>query len=389
MSETDAGHAGPEEVMPLAGVRVVALEQAVAAPLATRHLADLGADVVKIERPGEGDFARHYDGVVLGQSAYFVWLNRGKRSVALDLGMAADRSALDALLGRSDVFVHNLGPGAAERLGLDHARIERRWPRLIGCAISGYGPDGPYARRKGFDLLLQGESGLMSVTGTGDAPAKVGISIADIAAGMYALTSILAALRRRELTGKGSAIEISLLDCLAEWMSVPTYQARYGDGPPPRCGMRHAAIVPYGPYRTADGQVNLAVQNAGQWRRLCEQVLGRPELADEPDFATNAARVANRERLEREIEGILGSFSRLEAERRLLVADVPFGEINDVADLLAHPQLLERGRWWDVPTAAGAVRTIMPPFNILGLPERPLPVPELGEHTEAVLEELS
>jgi crotonobetainyl-CoA:carnitine CoA-transferase CaiB-like acyl-CoA transferase len=373
---------------PLAGIQVVALEQAVAAPLCTRHLADLGADVVKVERPDGGDFARHYDSVVQGQSAYFVWLNRGKRSAALNVKAPADRALLDALLARADVFVHNLGPGAVERLGLGWETLHARWPRLISCAISGYGPDGPYRDRKAFDLLLQGESGVISVTGTPEAPAKPGISIADICAGMYSFSAVLAALYERERTGQGTLIEISMLECLAEWMMPPVYHQLYGGTPPPRTGMRHNLIVPYGPYRAGDGWVNLAVQNEGQWRRLCAVVLRRPELADHPRYCTNELRVQHRDSLEPLIEEILAADTRASALARLEEADVPYGALNDVADLIAHPQLAARDRWYDVPSPAGPIRAFRPPFNLRGLPQPAGGVPAIGEHTEALRREL-
>jgi crotonobetainyl-CoA:carnitine CoA-transferase CaiB-like acyl-CoA transferase len=373
---------------PLAGLRVVAVEQAVAAPLCTRHLADLGADVVKVERPGGGDFARHYDGVVLGQSAYFVWLNHGKRSVTLDLGRDNERVALERLLDRADIFVHNLAPGAAERLGLNHRAVRADRRALVSCAISGYGPGGPYTDRKGFDLLLQGESGLISVTGTPEAPAKVGISVADLCAGMYALSAVLAALHRRERTGDGATIDISLLDCLAEWMSVPALQLRYGGKAPARVGTRHASIVPYGPYRTADGMVNLAVQNESQWRRFCATVLRRPALGDDPELAGNERRVRDRARLEELIDECLADVTTTEVERRLAAADVPCGALNDVQGLLDHRQLAARDRWWDVASPAGPVRSVRPPFNIDGMAAHAGRVPDLGEHTAEVLEDV-
>ena len=366
---------------PLAGVRVIAVEQAVAGPLCTRHLADLGARVIKVERPGGGDFARSYDTVVAGQSAYFVWLNRSKESVVLDLATEAGRDALAALLDGADVLVQNLGPGVLDRLGFGEGALAGRWPSLVRCGISGYGTDGPYRDRKGFDLLLQGESGLIATTGTREAPAKVGISIADISAAMYALSSILAALRRRDATGEGASIEISMLDCLAEWMSVPLAWAASDAGAPPRQGVRHATIVPYGPFATADGQVNLAVQNAAQWQRLCRSVLERPDLVDDPAFASNEQRVRNREQLEPIIEGILGALPRPEVEARLEAADVPFGALNEVADVLTHPQLLARDRWFEVGSPGGPVRALRPPFGIAGMPLRADPVPALGEHS--------
>lgn len=376
-------------MLPLDGMRVVALEQAVAGPLCTRHLADLGADVVKVERPGGGDFARRYDSVVKGQSAYFVWLNRGKRSIALDLSLAADRALLDRLLDRADVFVHNLGPGAVERLGLGWDALHARWPRLISCSISGYGLAGPYRERKAFDLLLQAESGVMAVTGTPEQPAKVGISIADIGGGLYACASILAALRLRDADGQGRFIDISLLDCLAEWIMVPAYQQMYAGEAPRRAGMRHSTIVPYGPYRCADGHVTLAVQNEGQWTRLCELVLERPELARDPRFATNELRARGRNELEAIVEEVLAGLTRRAVEEKLAAADVPFAALNGVADLVAHPQLAARERWADAATPGGPVRAVVPPFNIRSAEPRMGRVPELDEDGDDIRREVA
>jgi crotonobetainyl-CoA:carnitine CoA-transferase CaiB-like acyl-CoA transferase len=374
--------------LPLAGVRVLAWEHAVAAPLATRHLADLGADVVKVERPG-GDFARDYDSAVNGLSAYFVWLNRGKRSVVLDLKSADGRTAFDRLLDRSDVFVHNQGPGAAERLGCGFADLHARNPRLISCAISGYGPDGPHRERKAYDLLLQGEAGVLSLTGTPEAPAKVGISIADIASGMYAFCSVLAALYRRTASDEGAEIQISMLEALVEWVMPAAYVQRYTGKSPARTGERSNFIVPYGAYAVGDGgRVNLAVQNDGQWRRLCQVVLRRAELADAPRFATNELRLKNRAELEPLIESLLAQSTREQVEQRLTEADVPFGSINELADVLAHPQLAARERWFDVDSPVGALQAFQHPMNIEGLERPSSRVPALGEHTDQVLAEL-
>jgi itaconate CoA-transferase len=384
---------------PLHGVRVVALEQAVAAPLCTRHLADLGADVVKIERPDGGDFARHYDAAVHGESAYFVWLNRGKRSVALDLGSADGRAVFERLLGTADVLVHNLGPGAIERLGFGEDRLRARWPRLISCAISGFGGDGPFRDHKAFDLLVQGESGLVSVTGPPDQPSRVGISIADIAAGMYALASILAALVERQETGTGRALEVAMLDALAEWMAVPALYERYAGGTPRGAALRHPTIAPYGSYETVDGRsILVAVQNDAQWRRFCALVLELPAAADDPRFSSNPRRVANRDELEAMIGDRLGRLDRSSLVARLERADVPFGSVNGVGDLIAHPQLAARGRWIEVATPSGVA--ILPRSPLDGVarggsagaagaaaPE-PGPVPSAGEHTAEVLHEL-
>ncbi|HEY8864639.1 MAG TPA: CaiB/BaiF CoA-transferase family protein [Candidatus Dormibacteraeota bacterium] len=374
---------------PLSGVRVVALEQAVSAPLCTRHLADLGADVIKIERPPDGDFARRYDSVVNGQSAHFVWLNRGKRSVELDAGTPAGKRVMSALMSKADVFVHNLGPGAVDRLGFGWQEIHSRWSSLISCAISGYGPDGPYSGRKAFDLLLQGEAGVLAVTGTTDQPAKVGVSIADICSGMYALSAIIAALYDRRRTGDGRRIEISMFESLAEWMTVPVYYQVYSGQPPLREGMRHSVIAPYGPYRAGDGGlVNLGVQNEAQWRRLCEQVLDKPDLVTDPRFAGNELRVRNRLELEPLIEGILSRWTSAEIEARLAAADIPYGHVNTVAELVEHQQLAARKRWLEINTEAGLVRALAHPFNISGLSQARGAVPRLGEHTSEVMAEL-
>jgi crotonobetainyl-CoA:carnitine CoA-transferase CaiB-like acyl-CoA transferase len=377
------------QALPLAGIRVVAWEHAVAAPLATRHLADLGADVVKVERPGGGDFARDYDSAVNGLSAYFVWLNRGKRSVVLDVKQPRERHAFDLLLQRADVFVHNQGPGAAERLGCTYAELSVQNPRLIGCAISGYGPDGPHRDRKAYDLLLQGEAGVISLTGTPEAPAKVGISVADIASGMYAFSSILAALYQRQTTGKGAEIQISMLESLVEWVMPAAYVAQYAGRSPARTGARHNFIVPYGGYRVGDGSsVNLAVQNDGQWRRLCAIALRQPDLADDPRFMTSELRLANREVLEPIIESLLANDTRETAEARLIDADVPFGTVNDLQAVLHHPQLEARSRWFDIDSPVGALRALHHPLNIKDLPRPDAAVPALGQHTRDVFTEL-
>jgi crotonobetainyl-CoA:carnitine CoA-transferase CaiB-like acyl-CoA transferase len=376
-------------MLPLEGVRVIAWEHAVAAPLATRHLADLGADVVKVERPNGGDFARGYDSAVQGISAHFVWLNRGKRSVVLDLKDDQGRANFFRLLERADVFVHNQGPGAADRLGASHAELSTRNPRLISCAISGYGPDGPHRDRKAYDLLLQGEAGVIAVTGTPDEPAKVGISVGDISSGLYAFSSILAALYQRTSTGVGADIQISMLESLVEWLTPSLYITEYTGQPPARAGARHNMIVPYGGYRVGDGSsVNLAVQNEGQWRRLCEVVLRRPDLADDPRFCSNERRLANRNVLEPLIEQLLADDTRPAVEQRLMEADVPFGAVNQIVEVLSHPQLAARGRWFDIPSAVGPLRGLHHPFNIEGLARPAGRVPELGEHTAEILAEL-
>jgi itaconate CoA-transferase len=371
---------------PLTGVTVVSVEQAVAAPFATRQLADLGARVIKVERPGSGDFARHYDTTVKGLASYFVWLNRGKQSLSLNLGSAAGRSVLDRLIDRADVFIQNLAPGATARMGLSAEVLRVRDQRLIVCDVSGYAPDGPFGDRRAYDLLIQCETGLLSVTGTQDAPAKAGISVADIAGGMYAFSSILAALYARERTGAGAALQVSLFESLTEWMAQPMYYAMYTGVPPARTGTSHATIAPYGTFRTGGGgTVQLGVQNDREWRRLCEQVLGRPELADDPRFATNAARVAARADLNREIEAALGAHSPDEALALLDAAQIANARLNTVGDLLAHPQL--EHRWAEVESPAGPIRTLPSPVST-GTEPAFGPIPAVGEHTGAILAEL-
>jgi len=371
--------------LPLSGVMVVALEQAVAAPFATRQLADLGARVIKIERPGAGDFARGYDRSVLGQASYFVWLNRGKESVELDVKSAGGREALAALLARADVFVQNLAPGAAERLGLGADELLARHPRLICCSVSGYGPDGPYAGKKAYDLLVQCEAGLLSVTGTPEAPCKAGISVADIAAGMYAYSGVLTALYERERTGRGSRFEVSLLDALGEWMSQPYYYTVYGDQEARRTGARHASISPYGPYR--DGQVFLGLQNEREWAVLCEKVLGRPDLITDPRFATNPDRVKHDDELRVIIEAALAGLTPDEVVTRLDAAGIASARLRTPAEFAAHPQLAARDRWREAGTPAGPVRTLLPPVTVPGREAAMGAVPALGQHTESVLAE--
>ncbi|MEA2269544.1 MAG: itaconate CoA-transferase [Solirubrobacteraceae bacterium] len=371
--------------LPLDGLLVVALEHAVAAPLATRHLADQGARVIKIERPGTGDFARHYDDVVSGLSAYFAWLNRSKESVVCDLKDPADRALVERLLERADVFVQNLAPGAAARLGLGGEQVVERHPRVVACDLSGYGSSGPYTDKKAYDLLIQCEAGLVSVTGTPDAPAKAGISIADISGGMYAYSGILTALYERERTGRGTALEVSLFDGLAEWMSHPWYAARYGGAPPPRTGAAHAAVAPYGPFATGDGrELNLGVQNDREWRAFCAVVLERPALADDPRFGTNAGRVADRDALHAEIEAVLGRLDGDELVRRLEAARIAYGVMRGPGELTDHPQLTARDRWRTVDTPGGPIQALLPPVTVRGREPRMDPIPALGEHTDAV-----
>jgi crotonobetainyl-CoA:carnitine CoA-transferase CaiB-like acyl-CoA transferase len=371
--------------LPLDGLLVVALEQAVAAPFATRQLADLGARVIKVERAGAGDFARGYDTAVLGQASYFVWLNRGKESVELDVKSPGGQEAMAALLARADVFVQNLAPGAAARLGLGAADLVARHRRLICCSVSGYGPDGPYAGKKAYDLLVQCEAGLLSVTGTPEAPCKAGISVADIAAGMYAYSGVLTALYERERTGRGSSFEVSLLDALGEWMSQPYLYTVYGGQEPRRTGARHASISPYGPY--LDGRVFLGLQNEREWAVLCEKVLDRPELVADPRFATNPDRVANDAELTVIIEAVLTGLTPDEVVARLDAAGIASARLRTPAEFAAHPQLEARDRWREAGTPAGPVRALLPPVTVPGREAAMGAVPALGQHTESVLAE--
>jgi itaconate CoA-transferase len=373
----------------LDGLTVVSLEQAVAAPFATRQLADLGARVIKVERPG-GDFARRYDTVIHGQSSYFVWLNRGKESIELDLKDAQARMVLDTLLERADVFVQNLAPGAAARLGLDADGLGSRFPRLIRCDISGYGGDGPDRDRKAYDLLIQCEAGLLSVTGTENELCRVGVSIADIAAGMYAYSGILAALYERERTGEARAIAVSMLEALGEWMTQPAYYAAYGPNPPPRSGPRHPTVAPYGPFAARDGElVFLAVQNEAEWERLVTRVVARPELARDARFATNSARVANRSALEEIIGGACARLARAELVAALDDAGIASARVNDLAAFWTHPQLEARRRWTEIGIPGASARALLPPVDFSGYRPRMGDVPATGEHTARILAELA
>jgi len=374
---------------PLHGIRVLALEQAVAGPLCTRHLADLGAEVIKVERPGDGDFARSYDTSVKGLSSYFVWLNRGKRSLSLDMKGPHASEILNRLVARSDVVVQNLGPGAVERLGFGPAELRERHPSLVICSISGYGSSGPYVNRKAFDLLLQGETGVIATTGNGDDLAKLGVSAGDIGAGVYGAMAILAALFERHTTGQGKVVETSLFDALSEFMGYPAYYTLYGGSPPARAGMRHATVVPYGAYRCGDNQqVLFAVQTPAQWRALCEAVCEHPEWIDDPRFDSPPNRRINRQILEPAIEEALISFDRAEVTRRLEAADVPFGDLNDVSQFLEHPQLESRNRWREIGSPAGTIRAILPPFIMEGFEPVMGDIPEVGQHTDEILQEL-
>lgn len=374
---------------PLDGVTVVTLEQAVAAPFATRQLADLGARVIKVERPQVGDFARAYDSTVKGLSSHFVWLNRSKESLTLDLKRPEASDVVSRLLERADVFVQNLAPGAAGRLGLDAGTLRAGRPELIVCDVSGYGATGPYRDKKAYDLLVQAEAGLVSITGTETESVKSSISVADIAAGMYAYSGVLTALFRRERTGSGATIEVSMLEALTEWMGFPLYYTMYGGAPPARSGARHAAIAPYGPFAGADGEtVFLGLQNEREWVRFCEQVLQRPELAVDARFESNAKRVEQRLALEAEINSVFGKLNVEEIIARLELAKIANARMNTVAQLAAHPQLAARQRWREVSTSVGPLRATLPPATIDGVEARFDAIPDIGANTDSIMEEL-
>jgi crotonobetainyl-CoA:carnitine CoA-transferase CaiB-like acyl-CoA transferase len=372
-------------MLPLDGTTVVALEQAVAAPLATRHLADLGARVIKVERPGGGDLARGYDRTVHGDSSYFVWLNRGKESIELDIKDAADRRVLDALIGAADVVVQNLAPGAAEKLGLDAPTLRATHPTLVHASISGYGPVGPYRAKKAYDLLIQCETGLVAATGTPDEPSKAGISVADIATGVYAYSGIVTALLQRATHGIGATIEVAMIDALGEWMTQPAYHATYGGSQTRRTGARHASIAPYGPYRAGDGkQVFLGVQSDREWARLCRRILGRPDLADDPRFTRNPERVANDHLIGPLIESAFAALDADHVVRLLDEAGIACARLRQPAELMAHPQLAARDRWRQVRTPGGFVRALLPPVTIAGLEPAMGAVPHLGQHNDSL-----
>ncbi|MFE6984836.1 CaiB/BaiF CoA transferase family protein [Streptomyces griseus] len=376
--------------LPLDGITVVAVEQAVAAPFATRQLADLGARVIKVERPDGGDFARGYDTAARGLASHFVWCNRGKESLAVDLKDPRGLAVVRELVSGADVFVQNLAQGAAARLGLDAASLCAAHPRLVAVDISGYGAEGPYAHKRAYDMLVQCEAGLVSVTGTAEQPVKAGVPAADIAAAMYAFSGVLAALLRRATTGRGGPVEVSMLDALAEWMGHPLHQGMHGSAPPARTGLAHSVIAPYDAFPTADGeQVLLSVQNDREWRRLAEQVLGRPELAEDPDFATNAARTANRARTDAAVGRALAGLTGREALAGLEAAGIACARLNTVADVAAHPQLAARDRWREVESPVGPLRALLPPITLPGSEEARMgAVPALGEHTDALLRAL-
>ena len=385
---------GGHRPLPLAGVTVVSLEQAIAAPFCTRQLADLGARVIKVERPGVGDFARQYDTRVSGLASHFVWTNRSKESLALDLKDEKDHAVLMKLLGKADVLVQNLAPGASTRLGLSHENLKKNHPSLIVCDISGYGQNGPYMKKKAYDLLIQSEAGLLSVTGTGKEPTKVGISIADIAAGMYAYTNILSALLQRGKDGLGCQIDISMLESMVEWMGFPMYYAFEGAPGPVPAGASHAAIYPYGPFETGDGQsVMLGIQNEREWQNFCTGVLSQPDLATDSRFSSNSLRVQNRDVLKATIHNVFSNFTADETITRLEEASIANASVNDMQNVWEHAQLKARDRWTQVQTPAGVVPALLPPgltksSDRGGCGAQMGPIPKVGEHNEAILAEL-
>jgi len=374
---------------PLDGITVISLEHAIAAPFASRQLADMGARVIKIERPKVGDFARAYDTRVGGLCSHFAWVNRSKESLELDLKHAEAPAILDKLLAKADVLIQNLAPGATARMGLDYASLKDRFPRLIVCDISGYGGDGPLRDRKAYDLLIQSEAGFVATSGTEESPAKAGVSIADIAAGMYAYTNILNAIILRGKTGRGSSIDISMLEALSEWMSFPLYYAYQGQTQPPRAGASHATIYPYGPFKVGDGKsVVLGLQNEREWASFCEKALRLPGLATDPLFDAVAKRSANRAALKARIEEAFSALTVGQVMERLDEAGIGYGRMNDMADLWAHPQLKARGRWRDVGSPVGAIPALLPPGANPAFEPRMDPVPVLGAHSQAILREL-
>jgi len=374
---------------PLDGITLVALEQAVAAPFATRQLADLGARVIKIERPGVGDFARDYDQTVKGQSAYFVWLNRSKESLTLDVKHARAAEILKRLIGNADVFIQNLAPGAAGRLGLDAATLLAQHPRLIVCDVSGYGDSGPYAHKKAYDLLVQSEAGVLSVTGTPETQTKVGISIVDISAGMYAYSGILTALYQREKTGKGTRVDVTMFESLAEWMSHPLNYTHFGGKPPQRSGPDHATIVPYGRFKCGDGAyVMLGIQNEREWAKFCAGVLGMPGLATDDKYINNTKRTSRRAEVVALIEEVFSCMKAEEVVARLDAADIANARINTPQEVWDHPQLKARDRWREVGSPAGPLPVLLPPVTMPEFEARLDPIPAIGEHTDRILADI-
>jgi itaconate CoA-transferase len=375
-------------MLPLEGITVVSLEQAVAAPFATRQLADLGARVIKVERPEVGDFARGYDATVRGLSSHFVWLNRSKESLTLDLKRAEAKVVLHRLLEKADVFVQNLAPGATERLGFASQELRKKYPRVIVCDVSGYGSSGPYRDKKAYDMLVQAETGLISITGTDETPCKVGISVADIACGMYAYSGILTALLVRSKTGEGVALETSLFDSLGEWMSYAAYYSLGGTAPP-RTGANHATIAPYGPVTSGDNKVvYLGLQNEREWKKFCEVVLQSPQLSADPRFDSNAKRVQNRPQLDLVMQGVFQKLTAAEIIARLDAARIANARLNTVQEFVEHPQLKARERWRTVGSSVGSLPALLPPVTLENVETIMKDVPALGQQTDAILHEI-
>ncbi|KYG89199.1 carnitine dehydratase [[Bacillus] sp. KCTC 13219] len=373
-------------MMPLQNIKVVSLEHAVAAPFASRQLADLGAEIIKIEKPVTGDFARHYDQTANGMSSNFVWLNRGKKSVELDLKDKKSILLLHAILKDSDVLLNNLGPGVLDRLGLNVQTLHEKYPHLIICSISGYGKEGPYSHKKAYDLLVQSEAGVLSITGTPDLPAKTGIAIVDIASGMYAFTSILAAIIHRMNTGKGTIIEISMLEAIAEWMSFPIYYT-YGGEEPKRSGVDHATIYPYGPFTVQNGErLFIAIQNNDEWKIFCEEVLKDKSLINHPKFVTNSNRVMNKEELKKIIEKITCDYKKEDLERLLEDYRIANANFNNVNGLINHPQLAFYNKWAPVASDVGEISMLKSPMNFNNIATAWGDIPSLGQHTAEIIE---
>lgn len=370
---------------PLSGIVVVSLEQAVAGPFASRQLADLGATVIKVERPGVGDLARGYDRTVRGMASHFMWLNRGKKSVEIDAKSHEGHQLLSELIESADVVIQNLAPGATERLGFGSEDLRRARPELITCDISGYGRGGPYGQKKAYDLLIQCEAGLVSITGTPEEPSKVGLSIADICTGMYAYSGILTALYERQTTGVGASLEVSMLEALSEWMGYPFYYTEYGGSEPPRAGASHATIAPYGPFTASDGvTLNLGLQNEREWEAFCTTVLEQPRLVDDPRFGSNADRVAHREELNSIIQSAFAAITSTEAIARLDAAPIAWAQQRSLTEFSHHPQLAARDRWRTAPSPVGEVSALRPPVTVAGREQAIGAIPALGEHNNAI-----
>lgn len=376
-------------MLPLEGITVVSVEQAVAAPFASRQLADLGARVIKVERPETGDFARHYDSEVKGMASHFVWLNRSKESISVDLKQEEGKEILNSLLSKADVFIQNLAPGAMDRLGFGNSDLLNKYPGLIICGISGYGSSGPYANKKAYDLLIQCESGSMAITGTEDTPSKSGVAIADIATGMYAYSGILAALFARQKDGKGKILEVSMLEALGEWMGFPMYYSEYGESEPKRTGASHSTIYPYGPFKVKeDKYVFLSIQNEREWKNFCEKVLNIPELTTDERFNVNSKRFKNQELLKVIIEDEFTKFQSDYIINKLEDSKIANASLNTVKDFIEHPQLEARNRWTEVESPVGKLKALLPPVTFNDFKYVMNPIPTVGEHTETILNEL-